>query len=105
MSVTVKEEKSSLAAITIEMAKPRVAGSARHVCPVIIKKYPTEESKRTLEIITAFNGIYARVARTLKVDPSLVSRVASGRRTSPAISSALWDELKELKKKLASHYD
>ncbi len=106
MSERIKHHKLVLAAITIEMAKPRVAASARPGWPVTIqKRLMTEESKMTSEIITSFSGIYARVARKLKVSPSLVSKVASGSRMSPTISSALRNELKELKRKLARHYD
>jgi hypothetical protein len=38
----------------------------------------SEESVTTAEIISAYTGVYARVARKLKVSPSLVSKVASG---------------------------
>jgi len=65
----------------------------------------SEESVTTAEIISAFAGVYARVARKLKVSSSLVSKVASGDRISPEIDAALRGELKQLKKKLANHYD
>ena len=39
------------------------------------------------------NGVYARVARRLGVDPSFVSRVAKGERRSEKIQEALVSEL------------
>ena len=39
------------------------------------------------------HGIFARVAQNLSVDPSYVSRVANGKRRSPAIEQALAREL------------
>ena len=41
-------------------------------------------------------GIFARVAQTLSVDPSYVSRVANGKRRSPAIEEALAQELRRI---------
>jgi hypothetical protein len=41
-------------------------------------------------------GLYSRVARKLKIDPSYVSRVARGERTSTAISQALHAELRRV---------
>ena len=40
-----------------------------------------------------FRGVYSRVARKLKIDPSYVSRVARGERRSDEISRALEAEL------------
>lgn len=40
-----------------------------------------------------FRGVYSRVARKLKIDPSYVSRVARGERNSEDISQALAEEL------------
>ena len=45
-----------------------------------------------------FNGLYARVARQLRVDPSQVSKVASGTRKSEKIMKALEAEVKRLEK-------
>ena len=42
------------------------------------------------------HGIFARVAQTLSVDPSYVSRVANGKRRSPAIEEALAQELRRI---------
>ncbi len=63
------------------------------------------EGIKPAEIVSACSGIYARVARTLKVSPSMVSKVANGTRFSPKIEAAVRDELKQLKKKLDSLYD
>ena len=41
-------------------------------------------------------GLYSRVARKLRIDPSYVSRVARGERTSTAISQALEAELRRV---------
>lgn len=41
-------------------------------------------------------GLYARVARKLKVDPSYVSRVARGERESAAIQTALDREFEDI---------
>ena len=43
-----------------------------------------------------FRGVYSRVARKLKIDPSYVSRVARGERNSPDISKALETELRRI---------
>jgi hypothetical protein len=47
-----------------------------------------------------FRGMYNRVARLLKVDPSYVSRVARGERQSEAITFALEFEMRQIKKRL-----
>lgn len=43
-----------------------------------------------------FRGVYSRVARKLKIDPSYVSRVARGERNSQNISKALEVELRRV---------
>jgi hypothetical protein len=83
--------KATLAAVRKEMALPRVAESARTV------------GNPHSNIISSFKGIFARVARKLNVDPSLVSRVAKGTRHSPEIDIELRIELKALKKLLANY--
>jgi hypothetical protein len=55
---------------------------------------------RAADIISDFRGVYARVARELKVSASLVSKVAGGHRSSKEIETALQEELKALKDKL-----
>jgi hypothetical protein len=43
-----------------------------------------------------FRGVYSRVARKLKIDPSYVSRVARGERNSEEIARALDIELRRI---------
>ena len=45
-----------------------------------------------------FEGIYTRVARQLRVDPSYVCRVANGQRKSEQIIQALEGEMRRLEK-------
>jgi hypothetical protein len=59
-------------------------------------KPPTIE--RRLRWHRRFDGIYFRVAKRLRVDPSYVSRVAKGTRNSTNIVQALEAELKRLEK-------
>ena len=83
-------KKSSLKAITtelsVEMARPRFAASVL----------------TGVGVVSSFRGVYARVARKLKVSPSMVSRVADGHRISPKIQAALREELQAIKQKLDS---
>ena len=50
--------------------------------------------------VSSFRGVYARVARKLKVSWSMVSRVADGHRISPKIQVALREELHAIKQKI-----
>lgn len=43
-------------------------------------------------------GVYARVARQMSVDPSYVSRVASGKRQSEQIERALLSEIMRIQR-------
>lgn len=47
-------------------------------------------------LASLIRGLYGRVARKLKVDPSYVSRVARGERQSDAIEASLERELKRI---------
>jgi hypothetical protein len=47
-------------------------------------------------LASLIRGLYGRVARQLKVDPSYVSRVARGERQSGAIEASLERELKRI---------
>jgi hypothetical protein len=47
-------------------------------------------------LASLIRGLYGRVARQLKVDPSYVSRVARGERQSDEIENALERELKRI---------
>jgi hypothetical protein len=82
--MTKKNNSKALAELDTETAKPRVVASVRdHV-----------------SVFSYFKGVFARVARKLKVSPSMVSRVASGHRSSPEIKKALLEELEEIKQQL-----
>jgi len=54
------------------------------------------EKSAPTNLASLIRGLYGRVARQLKVDPSYVSRVARGERQSDAIESALERELKRI---------
>src|ERR1700731_3919914 len=99
--------KDVLARIKEEMALPRVAASA-------IKAIDRQEKTSVLDcpgsggrtpgkIISAFAGVYPRIASKLKVSPSFVSKVASGSRKSSQIEGALRGQLRILKKDLTSY--
>jgi hypothetical protein len=47
-------------------------------------------------LASLIRGLYGRVARRLKVDPSYVSRVARGERQSDAIEASLERELRRI---------
>jgi hypothetical protein len=47
-------------------------------------------------LASLIRGLYGRVARQLKVDPSYVSRVARGERRSDVIEASLERELKRI---------
>jgi hypothetical protein len=58
-----------------------------------------EKSSRSTpptNLASLIRGLYGRVARQLKVDPSYVSRVARGERQSDAIEASLERELKRI---------
>ncbi len=48
--------------------------------------------------LSLYRGIYSRVARQLKIDPSYVSRVARGERRSDKVEAALLKEMKKIEK-------
>jgi len=56
---------------------------------VVSKPAPTN-------LASLIRGLYGRVARQLKVDPSYVSRVARGERQSDVIETSLERELKRI---------
>jgi hypothetical protein len=101
-----KLHKAALASIKEEMASPRVSASATRAIALQDKSPITDYpgSRRTPgNIVSGFAGVYARIARKLKVSPSFVSKVASGSRKSSPIEEALRDELRILKKDLATY--
>jgi hypothetical protein len=48
-----------------------------------------------LKLVLLLRGLYARVARKLRVDPSYVSRVARGERQSARVEKAIQRELRD----------
>ncbi len=56
-----------------------------------------------LPSVSLFRGIYNRVAQRLGVDPSYVSRVARGERTSATVEKALADEVQVIRRHLNDH--
>jgi hypothetical protein len=89
------------------MALPRVSASATKAIARQEKlpsaDYPGPAGRTHGKIISAFAGVYARIATKLKVSPSFVSKVASGSRKSSQIEGALRNELRILKKDLATY--
>jgi hypothetical protein len=51
-----------------------------------------------LNRLSLYRGIYSRVARQLDIDPSYVSRVARGERTSTKVEAALLKEMQRIEK-------
>jgi hypothetical protein len=49
---------------------------------------------------TLYRGLYIRIARRLKIDPSYVSRVARGERQSEAVENAIRLEIEHINRKL-----
>jgi hypothetical protein len=49
---------------------------------------------------TLYRGLYIRIARRLKIDPSYVSRVARGERRSKLVENAIRHEIDQINKKL-----
>ena len=62
------------------------------------KPQPPATAQQLLKWHRQHQGIYARVARRLEVDPSFVSRVATGERKSDTISHALVSEIQRIQK-------
>jgi hypothetical protein len=56
-------------------------------------------------LASLIRGLYGRVARQLKVDPSYVSRVARGERQSSAIEESLERELKRIMAMVGSSHN
>ena len=56
-------------------------------------------------LASLIRGLYGRVARQLRVDPSYVSRVARGERQSDAIESALERELKRIMSMVSANHN
>ena len=81
-----KTSSTAIALLGVEMARPRFTASVL----------------AGVGVVSSFRGMFARVARKLKVSPSMVSRVAGGHRISPTIQAALHEELEAIREKLDS---
>lgn len=67
-----------------------------------------EKSNRSTppaNLASLIRGLYGRVARQMKVDPSYVSRVARGERQSDAIEASLERELKRIMSLVRRNHD
>lgn len=56
-------------------------------------------------LASLIRGLYGRVARQLKVDPSYVSRVARGERRSDEIETSLERELRRIMAMVRTNHD
>jgi len=56
-------------------------------------------------LASLIRGLYGRVAKQLKVDPSYVSRVARGERQSDAIEASLERELRRIMAMVKSNHN
>jgi hypothetical protein len=63
----------------------------------------TATQRMTLAPQILYRGLYIRIARKLRVDPSYVSRVARGERHSRQIEDALQHELQDINQRLNRH--
>jgi transcriptional regulator with XRE-family HTH domain len=63
-----------------------------------IKSFHKLDMQELLKRHQLHEGLYARVAKKLRVHASYVSRVARGERESPGILSALLEELRRIEK-------
>jgi hypothetical protein len=90
---------------TLHMVNVRAAVASAANCRYTFTASPfmTDKGNSVAELLSHCRGIYARVARTLDVDASMVSRVANGIRKSPEIDAALRKELMALKNLLADY--
>ena len=56
----------------------------------------TQYEEALLRAQVLHHGVYLRVANKLSIDPSLVSRVAAGKRQDEKIRGAILDELRKI---------
>jgi hypothetical protein len=63
----------------------------------------SEHKATPTNLASLIRGLYGRVARHLKVDPSYVSRVARGERQSDVIEASLERELKRIMSLVGNH--
>lgn len=70
-------------------------------CDRLTAQMRSTKAQPILDIIRwhkSFDGLLSRVAARLGIDPSYVSRVARGERSSPEVIAALRQELRRLEK-------
>ena len=60
-----------------------------------------KEARSLTQTVTLSRGLYSRVARKMKCDPSYVSRVARGERRSDRIAGALAAEAMRVYRRMA----
>jgi hypothetical protein len=60
----------------------------------------TKDDEALLKAHKLHLGLYRRVANKLEVDPSYVTRVATGERNNLEVRRALLDELRKLQRRL-----
>jgi hypothetical protein len=63
----------------------------------VMPRRGSADSSDLIVAIQMFHGLCARVARQLGVHPTVVSRVANGKRKSPQIHRAIQHELDEIR--------
>lgn len=64
-----------------------------------------DDSTTPLPPLSIFRGLFSRVARRLGVDPSFVSRVARGERSSSLVREALDEEMRGIREQLNHHHE
>jgi predicted transcriptional regulator len=84
-----------LARVKKEMARRRITKSARRELASIAT---TSSISGLIRWHKLFVGVFSRVAKNLALDPSYISRVASGERKSPEVINALMEEINRLDK-------
>jgi transcriptional regulator with XRE-family HTH domain len=74
--------------------------SRSSIKPMLIstKTFQRQDTRQLLKRHQFHDGLYARIAEKLHVNPSYVSRVARGERESPGIVNALLEELRRIEK-------
>jgi len=70
----------------------------------VMNRDKPDDTTPPLPQLTIFRGLFSRVARRLGIDPSFVSRVARGERSSPPVLAALQEEMRLLREHLNNHH-
>jgi transcriptional regulator with XRE-family HTH domain len=72
--------------------------------PMSTKAVRIQHSQGLLNRHQLHEGVYARIAKKLRVDASYVSRIARGERKSPEILNAVLEELRRIEKRVAARF-